>query len=201
MEKIQEEAAQLVSIGKEYIIRGQYNRAHDSYQKALKYDADHYVIRNALGEIYFIQKKFLTAADNFWLAAFDQSDRVNLDLIKNTKIKDPTLLKKKEQSISKARKIILDYTNKSGLALFAHQYEDPLKKNTQQALINQYRHQIDPCGYRGYVEADPKVLARVEKNVQMIGYRFLNKMNRDKLEHLAKDSALENLLAIFKTNF
>lgn len=197
MKQIKTEVDQLVSLGKEYIIRGQYERAYDSYNQALEYDPEHYLIRNALAEVYFIQKEFLSAADNFWLAAIDQSNRVDLDLINNNNIKDSILFKRKQKAIKESKKLTLDYAQKSGLALFADQYEDPLKKNTQQALINLYRHQIDPCGYSGYVDADLEKIARVEKNVTMIGYRFLRKMNLERLDSLSTPP-LEELLDLFE---
>ena len=143
MNQISIEVKKLVSLGQDSIFRGQYEKAYEYYNKSLEYDADHYQIRNALGEIYFVRKDFLSAADNFWLAAIDQASRINIDLINNHEIKDFKIAKKREKEVHLAQDIILDYAKKSGLSLFANQYEDPLKKNAQQALINLFRQKID----------------------------------------------------------
>lgn len=201
MEDIEKEVNQFVTLGKEYIIRGQYEKAYSSYNKALEHNPDHYLIRNALGEVYFIKKEFISAADNFWLAALDHSSCLDFQLMTNDKIVDPTQLKIKNQTIYKAKKIALDYAGKTGLALFADQYEDPLKKNTQQALINLYRREIDPCGYQGFVDAEPDKIIRVEKNIQMIGYRFLMKMSAERLDREREQIPLEKLLTHVKILF
>lgn len=199
MKPPKEKVDQLVTVGTEYIIRGQYEEACDFYNQALEKNADHYLIRKALGEAFFIRKEFLSAADNFWLAALDAAERINIDLIKNNKITHPRVLEKKQEAITAAQTIVFDYSQKTGLALFAHQYEDPLKKNTQQALINLYRHEIDPCGYRGYIEADPASLVRLEKNVRMVGYRFLKKMNQEQFDLFSTTPPLEILLNLFES--
>lgn len=201
MEEKKSEFSQFVTLGKECIIRGQYDQAYKSYNQALNHEPDHYLVRNALAEVYFIQKEFLSAADNFWLAAVNEASFINLDLIKNDQIQNPIFLRKRQVAILKAREIIQDYAYKAGLSLFAHRYEDPLKKNTQQALINLFRHQIDPCGYRGYVDADPEMIARVERNVSMIGYRFLKETTHNHLDDFPEEPALEDLLARFKDLF
>lgn len=190
---------ELVTVGNEYIIRGQYEEACNFYHQALEQNADHYLIRKALAEAFFIRKEFLSAADNFWLAALNAAERVNIDLIKNNKITHPRVLEKKQVTVNAAQTIVFDYSLKAGLALFAHQYEDPLKKNTQQAFINLYRHEIDPCGYRGYIEADPSNLVRLEKNVRMVGYRFLKKMNQQHFDLFSTTPPLETLLNLFKS--
>lgn len=201
MNRLSSDIKELVSLGKESIFRGQYEKAYDYYNKSLEYNSDHYYIRNALGEIYFVRKDFLSAADNFWLAAVDQASRINIDLINNHDIKDFKIAKKREREVHLAQDIILDYAKKSGLSLFANQYEDPLKKNAQQALINLFRQKIDPCGYQGHIEEDPDVIARIERNVQMIGYRFLKKMNTEKLADSKENIILEELLTKYKEIF
>lgn len=201
MNQISIEIKELVSLGKEAIFRGQYEKAYEYYNKSLEYDSDHYYVRNALGEIYFVRKDFLSAADNFWLAAVDQASRINIDLINNNDIKDFKIAKKREKEVLLAQDIILDYAKKSGLSLFANQYEDPLKKNAQQALINLFRQKIDPCGYLGYTDASPDVIARIDRNVQMIGYRFLKQMNIEKLSDHKEDFILEELLTKYKQFF
>lgn len=193
MNEVKKDINQFISLGNEYIIRGQYEKALDIYITALEHNSDHYLIRNALGEIYFIQKEFIVAADNFWLAALDESKQIDFKLIHNNKIKQFTQLQRKKQEIIHAKKIILNYTRKTGISLFADQYENPLKKNIQQAIINLYRQKIDPCGYKAYTEADPQTLKRVEKNIQMIGYRFLKKKNSEQ-----KKNSLEKILKQYK---
>lgn len=175
MNQIKREVQQHLSLGKEFIIRSQYDKAYDAYNKALKYNADHYLTRNALAEVYFIQKEFISAADNFWLAAVDQSSRINFNLLNNEKLENFRLVKMREKEILRAQNILLNYSKKTGLSLFANQYENPLKKSAQQAVINLYRQEIDPCGYQGYTDANPEIINRIERNIQMIGYRFLEK--------------------------
>lgn len=92
----------LVTMGNDYIIRGQYEEACDFYHQALENNTDHYLIRNALGEAYFIRKEFLSAADNFWLAALNAAEDINIDLIYKTKPKlhiREYLRKNKRQSL------------------------------------------------------------------------------------------------------
>lgn len=196
--KVNTRVDEVVNIGTEYIIRGLYDQACGHYKEALSSGTDHYLIRNALGEVYFIQKEFLSAADNFWLAALDAAEQINLGLLQKNRITDFRLRQKRNREMNHAKKIVLDYSKKSGLSLFAHQYEDPLKKNTQQALINLYRNHIDPCGYQGCVEADPNSLARIEKNVQMVGYRFLKKMNQENFDSHLAPPPLDKLLDLFQ---
>lgn len=78
---VKESFQELVKKGEDLIIRGRYDSANDVYNQALKINTDHYLIRNAIGELKFINKEYLSAADNFYLAAADAADRINLGLL------------------------------------------------------------------------------------------------------------------------
>lgn len=188
------EILRLVKIGKELIIGGQYNNAHDFYDKALEYEPENYIARKGLGELMFIDKEYLAAADNFYIAAVDESYQINLDMLLNEKNTDPEQILRKREEIREATLLLEGYSKKAGLALFAYQHDNPLEKNARQAAINIYRNEIDPCGYSGYTDANKDTLVKIEKEVEAVGYRFFKMMNKKTKEDSQDSSPLEIII-------
>lgn len=174
---VNESFQELVKKGEDLILRGRYDSAQEIYNKALEINPDHYLVRNAIGELMFIKKEYLASADNFYLAAFDSANRVNLSLLLGDSSSKLELIMKKNEEVKKATHLLQDYSKKSGLALFAHQYDEPTETNPRQAKINRFRIKIDPCGYCGSTELDSKLQVRLNREVTTIGKRFMMMMN------------------------
>lgn len=174
---VNESFQELVKKGEDLILRGRYDSAQDIYKKALEINPDHYLVRNAIGELMFIKKEYLASADNFYLAAFDSANRVNLSLLLSDSSSKLELIMKKNEEVKKATHLLQDYSKKSGLALFAHQYDEPTETSPRQAKINSFRIKIDPCGYCGSTELDSKLQVRLNREVTTIGKRFMKMMN------------------------
>lgn len=184
----------LVKKGDDLILRGRYNSAYEIYNKALEINPNHYLIRNALGELMFIKKEYLAAADNFYLAANDAGSRIDLGLLSSDTTSKLKLIMKKNDEVKKATQLLEDYSKKAGIALFAYQYDEPTEINPRQAKINQFRIKVDPCGYCGSTELEPKLEARLEREVIAIGKRFLKMMNAKTIEESGKALPLQMVM-------
>lgn len=178
MIQVQRKALKLVTRGKDFVIRGQYDNAKEAYHKSLEYLPDYYLTRNGIGELMFINKEYIAAAENFYLAAVDEVDRMDLNILTLENISSHDLLVKKEELMKEVTQLLNNYTYKSGLALYAHQYDNPIEKTPRQAAINCFRNEVDPCGYSGFTEADADLLVDIEKEVKSVGTRFLRTMNK-----------------------
>ncbi len=196
---VKENFQKLVKKGEDLIIHGRYDRAHEVYNKALEINPDHYLIRNALGELMFINKEYLAAADNFYLAAYDAANRIDLGLILNDSSSKLELIMKKNDEVKKATHLLQDYSKKSGLALFAHQYDEPTEINPRQARINRFRIKIDPCGYCGCTDLEPRIEVRLNREVTTIGKRFMKMMNTKVIKESQKTPPLQIIME--KLNF
>lgn len=198
MTVIQESFQELMKKGEDFIIRGRYDSANKMYNKALKINPNHYLIRNALGELQFINKEYLSAADNFYLAAADAADRINLGLLLSDSSSKLELIMKKNEEVKKATHLLQDYSKKTGLSLFAHQYDEPTEITPRQAKINRFRIEIDPCGYCGPTDLDPKSDIRFTREVQIIGKRFLKIMNSKIIDETQKTPQLQMIMESLK---
>lgn len=191
---VTESFQELVNRGEELIQRGRYDSAYDVYNKALEINPDHYLVRNALGELMFIKKEYLAAADNFYLAASDAASRINLGLLLSDSSAKLKLIMKKNEEVKKATNVLRDYSKKAGMALFAHQYDEPTETNPRQATINRFRIKIDPCGYCGSTDIDAKLEVRLEREVRTIGKRFLKMMNTKVMDDSEKTPPLQMVM-------
>lgn len=90
--------------------------------------------------------------------------------------------------------MLQDYSKKAGLSLFAHQYDEPTETTPRQAKINRFRIEVDPCGYCGSTELDPKLEIRFEREVQTIGKRFLKIMNNKMIDETKKTPPLQMIM-------
>lgn len=188
---VKENFRELLDRGEDLILRGRYESAQKVYDQALEINPDHYLVRNAIGELMFINKEYIAAADNFYLAAFDAASRLNLGLLSSDSSTKLALIMKKNEEVKKATQILQDYSKKSGIALFAHQYDEPTETNPRQAKINRVRIEMDPCGYCGCTDLDPNLEVRLEREITTIGKRFMVMMNGKMKEESQKTSPLE----------
>lgn len=196
---VKENFQELVKKGEDLIIHGRYTHAHEVYNQALEINPDHYLIRNAVAELMFINKDYLAAADNFYLAALDAAKRINLSLLLSDSSSKLELIMKKNDEVKKATQLLQDYSKKSGLALFAHHYDEPTETNPRQAKINRFRIQVDPCGYCGCTDLDSKMQVQLDREVRTIGKRFMKMMNTKVMEESQKTPSLQILME--KINF
>lgn len=97
-------------MGKDLIIKGQYNQAHEFYDKALEYEPENYLTRQGLGELMFIDKEYLAAADNFYIAAVDEFYQINLDMILNENISETEIILRKNEEIREAKLLLENYS-------------------------------------------------------------------------------------------
>lgn len=191
---VKESFQELIKRGEDLIVHGRYDKAQEVYNKALEINPDHYLVRNAIGELMFINKEYLAAADNFYLAAFDAANRIDIGLLLSDSSSKLKLIMKKNDEVKKATYLLQDYSKKSGMALFAHQYDEPTEKNPRQAKINIFRTRIDPCGYRGNTDIDPKLQVRLEKEIKNVGQRFMKMMNTKIIEESQKTPPLQIIM-------
>lgn len=185
---------ELVQMGEDLIARARYDRAHELYNKALEIEPGHYLIRNALAELMFIKKEYIAAADNFYLAAFDESNRIDLGLLLSDSSTKLELIMKKNDEAKKAMHLLQDYAEKSGMSLFAHKYDEPTEVNPRQAKIDRFRMEFDPCGYSGCTNLDPRLQVRLDQEVRKIGKQFMMIMNVKALEQSQKTPPLQIIM-------
>lgn len=191
---IKEDFQDLIKEGNDLILRGRYDSAQNTYNKALQINPDHYLIRNAIGELLFIKKEYVAAADNFYLAALDAANRIDIRLILNDSSSNLEAIMKKNDEVKKATHLLQNYSKKSGLALFAHQYDEPTETNPRQARINRFRIKIDPCGYCGCTELELQSKVRLDREIISIGKRFMKIMNRKLMESSQKTPPLQMIM-------
>lgn len=191
---VKENFQELVKKGEDLITHGRYDKAQDIYNRALEINPTHYLIRNAIGELMFINKEYMAAADNFYLAALDAANRIDLGLLLSNSSSKLELIMKRNEEVKKATHLLHNYSKKSGLAIFAHQYDEPTKTNPRQAKINRFRIKVDPCGYCGCTDLDPKLQVILDKEVRTIGKRFMKMMNTKMMDESGNTPPLQMVM-------
>lgn len=198
---IENEILKLVNLGWSQQASGQYNDAHHSYLKALEYNRNHQLIRDAMGKLLFVEREYLASAENFYIAAVNDFSQFSLDLIFSEKIlgKKHRLLQEKEAQ--KARDLLMSYAFKTGFSLMAHQYDNPIAKTSRQAAINFYRKKYDPYGYSNVRDINPGKMKLIEENARMIGFDFFDSMNQRKYNISDGTARLEYMMKNFDVRY
>lgn len=198
---IDKEVVDLMNLAWSQQTKGRYDDAYHSYLEALKYSPNHPLIRNALGKLLFIQRDYLSSADNFYLAAVHDFSHLNLELIFSEKFLDRENRQLKEEEIQKAYDLLMGHAFKAGFSLFAHQYDNPISKTSQQAVINFYRKKYDPYGYSNVMEVNPGRMLLIEEKSKILGFDFFNLMNLRENNISDGSTRLEYLMKFFDVKY
>lgn len=198
---IEKEVSRLVSIGWNQQVKGQYENAYHSYLKALEYNANHQLIRNAIGELLFIEREYLTSAEHFYIAAANDFSHLNLDLVFGNTFLNKNLRLLKEEETQKVYDLLMGYAFKAGLSLLAHQYDNPVAKTSRQAAINFYRQKYDPYGYSNIREVNPGKMKLIEAHAQRLGFDYFDSMNQRKQNISDGSTRLEYMMQFFNVKY
>lgn len=198
---IDKEILHLVNLGWNQQTNGQYNDAYHSYLKALEYNPNHPMIRNALGKLLFIEREYLASAENFYIAAVSDFSHLNLDLIFSKDFLDKKLRTLKEEETHKAHELLIKYAFKTGFSLLAHQYDNPIARTSQQAAINFYRKKYDPYGYSNVMDVNPGKMILIEENATKVGFDFFASMNQRTYNISDGSARLEYLMKFFDVKY
>lgn len=188
---------ELVRLGWNQRTKGQYKNAYTSYNKALEYNSKHWLVRNAMAELLFIDRKYLSAAENYYIAAVDNSTCLSLDLIFNENLSDKDYIVLRNHRIEKAERLLINYAMKTGIAVFAHQYDNPTDKTPQQAVINRYRNEYDPYGYSSFTDVTSLQMKQITEKAIGFGYDFLDTMNQRQRRLEDEEFPLELIFKFF----
>lgn len=201
MMDIDKEILRLVNLGWEQQASGKYADAYHYYLEALEHNPNHQLTRNALGKLFFIQRKYLASAENFFIAAVNDFSHLNLDLIVNEEFLDKKLQVLKEEETQKAYDLLINYAFKTGFSLVAHQYDNPIAKTSQQAAINYYRKKYDPYGYSNVMDINPGKMILIEDNAKKYGFDFFASMNQREYNISDGSTRLEYLMIFFDVKY
>lgn len=198
---IEKEILRLVNLGWNQQASGKYTDAYHSYSEALEYNSNHKLIHKALGELLFIERKYLASAENFYIAAVNDFYYLDLELIFSETVVDKHIQLLKETESQKAFNLLTDYAFKTGFSLFAHQYDNPIAKTSRQAVINFYRKKYDPWGYSNILDVNPAKMILVEENAKRFGYDFFASMNQRAYNISDGSARLEYLMKFFDVKY
>lgn len=198
---IDKEILRLVNLGWDQQASGKYADAYHSYLEALEYNPNHQLTRNALGKLLFIKREYLSSAENFFIAAVNDFSHLNLDLIVNEDFLDKKLRILKENETKKAHDLLMSYAFKTGFSLFAHQYDNPIAKTSQQATINYYRKKYDPYGYSNVIEVNPGKMLLIKENAKNLGLDFFGSMNQREYNISDGSARLEYMMKFFNVKY
>lgn len=183
-----------VSLGWEKQVMGQHHLAYKCFMKALVYNPGHSLARNALAESMFLLRDYLKAAENFYQAAVFDFTKINSELILTDQPLDQQLEEQQKYNIDLAETISKGYAEKTGIALLAHQHDNPVKRTSLQIYINRYRNKIDFYGYSNFEKIDPYELKKMEEMARDIGYDFMDVRNRKRRAKKNDEFALEAMM-------
>lgn len=195
------EILRLVDLGWNQLANGKYDEAYHYYIKALEYNSNHQLIRNAMGEFLFIKREYLASAENFYIATVNNFSHPDLDLIFSKNYLDKELRLLKEAEIQKAHDLLMDYAFKTGFSLLAHQYDNPIAKTSLQAAINFYRSKYDPYGYSNVLDVNPGRMRLIEVNATKVGFDFFNSMYQRPYNISDGSTRLEHLMKFFDVKY
>lgn len=198
---IDEEVFRLVNLGRKHQAVGRYKDAHDTYLKALEYDSDHQLVRNAIGELLYIEREYLESAGNFYVAAVNDFSHLNLDLIFSNDFLDRNDREEKEKETQKAYDLLLNYAIKTGFSLLAHQYDNPVARTSRQAAIDFYRQKYDSYGYSNVLDINPGRMRLIEDHAQRLGFDYFGLMNQRKRNISDGSARLEYLMKFFDVRY
>lgn len=198
---IEKEIIDLVNLGWSQQASGRYVDAYHSYVKALEYNSNHQLTRNALGKLHFIERDYLVSADHFYVAAVNDFTHLNEDLIFNEKFLDKKLRLLKEEELQRTHDLLNDYAFHAGFSLFAHQYDNPIARTSRQAAINYYRKKYDPSGYSNNMEVNPGKMILIQEEAKRFGFDFFNSMNQRRYGMCDGSARLEYLMKFFDVRY
>lgn len=199
MVDVNQEIFNWVELGWKYQVIGKHHEASKCFTRALVYNPAHSLARNALGESRFLLRDYLKAAENFYQAAVYDFSQIDSKLILTKQVKDYDLIEQRTYNLELADHLLKKYAEKAGIALLAHQYDNPIDRSIRQLYIDHYRSKIDFYGYSKFAKIEARELQRIEKLARNLGYEFIDTKNRKRRVKTPDETSIDAMMYCLNT--